>query len=295
MHVTGEPRTDRTITLSDERALAYAEWGDLSGTPVFLFHGMPGSRLLCPDADATEAAGVRLITVDRPGYGRSDPRPGRSLLDTASDVGELMDQLDLPPTPIIGWSSGGPHALACARAIPDRVPAIGLAASPGPSSESRALWEALSPAVRTLVERLRVDPAGALIAIRARLQWFADDPDSIFSPPDPHAELPDDRLLADPAVREPVLAWLREGARQGVTGWVEDWVAELSPWDFRLGEVTHPTWVWWGEQDDLTPRIDTDVLAAGIPTAQLITYPGEGHFAPVTHWDEMLAAVLGRR
>ncbi len=71
--VTAVPRFDSVVALRDGRSLAYAEWGDPLGRPVVLFHGQPGSRLLCPDADATESAGVRLITVDRPGYGRSDP------------------------------------------------------------------------------------------------------------------------------------------------------------------------------------------------------------------------------
>src|SRR5262245_41182118 len=122
--VTAEPTLDRTMTLGDGRILAFAEWGDRSGRPVLLFHGMPGSRLLCPDLGATETAGVRLITLDRPGYGRSGPHQGRTLLDSANDVRELADHLSLAHVSIIGWSSGGPHALACARGIPDRVTAV---------------------------------------------------------------------------------------------------------------------------------------------------------------------------
>jgi len=290
--VTAEPTLDRTMTLGDGRTLAYAEWGDRSGRPVLLFHGMPGSRLLCPDREATESAGVRLITLDRPGYGRSDPHPGRTLLDSTNDIRELADHLGLPAISIIGWSSGGPHALACVRGIPDRVTAVGLAASPGPWTEAPAIWDSLAPAVRALVERRIADPDEALPAIRKRLQWYADDPDSIFRGAGANAEQPDDRLLADPEVLEPMLTWLREGARQGTAGYVEDWIAELGPWGFRLDEVTRPTFIWWGEEDDLTPRVHTDALASGLPGAHVVVYPGEGHLAPVTHWAEMLAAVL---
>ena len=88
---TASPGADGTVTLRDGRALAYAELGDLSGRPVVLLHGMPGSRLLCPDEDATRAAGVRLITMDRPGYGGSDPRPGRTVLDWVDDYAEFAD------------------------------------------------------------------------------------------------------------------------------------------------------------------------------------------------------------
>jgi len=71
---TAAPKADRTIRLPDGRGLAYSEWGDLAGRPVVLLHGTPGSRLICLDEDATLAAGVRLLTMDRPGYGLSDPR-----------------------------------------------------------------------------------------------------------------------------------------------------------------------------------------------------------------------------
>jgi hypothetical protein len=67
MKATARPRADATIMLADGRILAYCEWGDPTGLPVLLMHGAPGSRLLCPDEDATAAAGVRLLTVDRPG------------------------------------------------------------------------------------------------------------------------------------------------------------------------------------------------------------------------------------
>jgi pimeloyl-ACP methyl ester carboxylesterase len=81
------------MTLADGRMLAYCGWGDPTGRPVVLMHGAPGSRLLCPDEDATAAAGVRLATVDRPGYGGSDRRPDPTLLGWADDVQALADWL----------------------------------------------------------------------------------------------------------------------------------------------------------------------------------------------------------
>jgi len=101
---TASPKADGTIRLRDGRRMAYCEWGDLDGWPVVLLHGQPGSRLFCPDEEATQAAGTRLITIDRPGYGLSDPRPGYAIMDWASDYVELADQLELPPCPVVGWS-----------------------------------------------------------------------------------------------------------------------------------------------------------------------------------------------
>ncbi len=86
------PRIDTVIELSDKRRLAFAEYGDPDGAPVFLFHGLPGSRLswgLLPDNPFP--SGMRIIAPDRPGYGKSDPKPGRTQLDWANDVAELAD------------------------------------------------------------------------------------------------------------------------------------------------------------------------------------------------------------
>ena len=86
-------RRDGGLSLPDGRNLAYAEWGTSSGPPVLLFHGGPGSRLFCPDYEATMSSGVRLITIDRPGFGGSDPQPGRTLLGWADDVSAFADAL----------------------------------------------------------------------------------------------------------------------------------------------------------------------------------------------------------
>jgi pimeloyl-ACP methyl ester carboxylesterase len=94
------------LTACDGRTLAYCEWGHPTGSPVLLVHGGPGSRLLCPDEDATAAAGVRLLTVDRPGYGGSDARPDPTLLGWADDVQALADRLGLERFAVVGFSAG---------------------------------------------------------------------------------------------------------------------------------------------------------------------------------------------
>lgn len=128
------PRTDTELELSDKRQLPYAEYGDPSGVPVFLFHGLPGSRLawgLLPDHPFPP--GLRIVAPDRPGYGRSDPNPRRTLLDWANDVTELTDALAINTFAIVGISGGGPGALACAWKMPERVTAVGVVACPAPT------------------------------------------------------------------------------------------------------------------------------------------------------------------
>src|SRR6476661_2822678 len=133
-------RPGRIIRLPDGRALGFAEWGDPAGRPVFLFHGTPGSRLSRhPDESQARAQGVRLITVDRPGYGLSDPLPRRRLLDWPADVAALAAALRLERFALVGVSGGGPHALACAYACPDRVTAVALIGGAGPMDDPVAL------------------------------------------------------------------------------------------------------------------------------------------------------------
>ena len=165
MTAASTPKLDRTMKLADGRMLAFSEWGDLDGRPVALLHGMPGSRLMCPDTEATETAGVRLITIDRPGYGRSDPRPDRTLLNWVDDYVELADHLRLDACPVVGWASGGMYALACAYRLGDRVPAVAVAGSPGPTREVPGAMADLSPEGRALVELLQRDRAVGIEAI----------------------------------------------------------------------------------------------------------------------------------
>jgi pimeloyl-ACP methyl ester carboxylesterase len=103
------------LQLSDGRKVAYVEWGDLRGSAVFLFHGTPHSRVFCPDETVTASSNVRLITVDRPGIGRSDVLPRRTFSDWPSDVVELADALGVEKFGVVGWSAGGVYAAACVQ------------------------------------------------------------------------------------------------------------------------------------------------------------------------------------
>ncbi len=287
---TASPKVDRTIRLQDGRQLAYCEWGALDGRPVVLLHGAPGSRLICPDEEATEAAGVRLLTVDRPGYGRSDPRPARTLLDWPADYVELADQLGLPPCPVVGWSAGGKYALALGFGAPDRVTTIGLAGSPGPRDQVPGALDELSPEDQAAVELLARDRAAGLAAISKICAWYADDGwETIFAESWGDA---DDRLLAQPDVLDPMKALLREGARQGSAGFASDEAVALTPWAFSVADIRQPVHVWVGESDLQVGRAHADYLAASIPRATLVTFPAAGHLFPISHWGEMLAALL---
>ncbi len=110
------------LQLRDGRRLGYVDYGDPAGRPVLLFPGVPGSRLQGhPDRSIAGALGVRLIGVDRPGYGLSDDKRGRTLLDWPDDVVTLADHLGLERFALLSISGGGAYAAACAWKIPERL------------------------------------------------------------------------------------------------------------------------------------------------------------------------------
>lgn len=301
MTVSATPARDSTIRISDGRILAYAEWGPADGTPVLLFHGGPGSRLFCPDVQTTEAERVRLIGVDRPGYGRSDPRPGHTVLDSAADVGELADRLGLERFSIVGWSTGGVFGMACSIALGDRVRSIALCASDAPQDEVAAAFEQQPPRSRELIEAIRADAAAVRPGMFDRYAAFAADPVAILpTPEDAAAAVATDasidlRLQADPPTRAAYETLFLESARQGAVGLVDDQIARFRPWGFALADIRCPTSVWWGEEDWITERFHSDALARLIPGARLHIVPGAGHSLPVTHWREILSELLAAR
>jgi pimeloyl-ACP methyl ester carboxylesterase len=287
--VTAVPARDRAFILADGRTVAFSEWGDMGGEPVVLLHGQPGSRLLCPDLEATEAAGVRLITMDRSGWGRSDPRLDPTVLGWVDDFAALAEHLELPPCPVIGWSAGGPYALACAYRLPDRVSVVGLAAAVAPLDEVPAVTDGLPPEWRARRELLRRDRAAGIAAIADASRWFDGDGwESLFA--EPWRPAADERYRADPRVVAELKAWQREGARQGSLGYAADDVAEALPAGFTVADVRQDVHVWIGEADQL-PRIHADHFVSTLPRATLVAYPGEGHMFALAHWGEMLAAL----
>lgn len=275
------PLSDATVTLADGRRLAYAEWGNPTGMPLFFFHGVPGSRLWF-DEPATAARGVRLVTADRPGYGRSDLKEGASLLSWAEDVEQLRAHLGIERFAVVAWSMGCPYALAVAVKLPERVTRAGLASISHVPPDERP--ESMTPLPEEDVRAAAGDPTALIERWSASEEWqvYAEQPEAILSESTK-------RTLDELGYREALEENMREGVRQGLRGMLWEEVAMLKLWGFRLADVRVETHVWRGEHETAAAR---EFVAERLPRARLTVWAGEGHFGFISRWDEILATMI---
>jgi pimeloyl-ACP methyl ester carboxylesterase len=280
------PRSDNYVELTDGRRLGYAEWGPRHGATLLFFHGTPGSRLFCPDEKATNAAEVRFVAFDRPGYGGSDPAMGFFRFpDFVPDVIELLNHLDVDKVAIVGWSGGGRHALAVAAFAPERVSSVGLIASP---DLSREFIRSAPPEVFELAQQVAVDPVGRRDLVRVRCQWLIDDPYELVQLTEHYAP----EVLSAPGLRAALQALWLEAGRQGIDGYMNDWIAQfVAEVGYEGDDVCIPVVSWFGEKDRMVPPHLSQALAAQIPGSEAIGCSACGHFLPIAHWAEVLQRV----
>jgi pimeloyl-ACP methyl ester carboxylesterase len=249
----------------------FAEWGDPKGHPVFHLHGTPNCRLnRHPNQELVRSTGVRLITYDRPGYGGSDRRRGRKVADCVEDVAAIADALGFDRFAVSGTSGGGPHALAVAALLGDRVTraacVVGVApyevlgddwfVGMDPENVKEFGW-ALEGEDRLIPELERLD--------RRRRQRVSEDPSKIYA--EFHLPASDRAVLA----REDLLQVRRESTfestRNGVGGWADDDIAFTRPWGFDPATIKVPTLVWYGTSDVMVPPGHGEWITGAVPGA----------------------------
>lgn len=284
------------VTTPDDRVLEVLISGAPDGFPLVYHSGSPSAAVPYPQLDdAALTAGLRVITYSRPGYGGSSPRHPEQgpphMADDVTDVVSILEHLGIGDFVTLGWSGGGPRALACAALLPGRCRAATSLAGVAPyDAEGLDWYDGMAP------ENLAEYTAAAqgpeayeaflvedmLPVLSASAEEVAAAMGELLTPVDA-AALDVDFLSA---------TFNRAGA-QGVIGVRDDGLAAYAPWGFDLASITVPVAVWQGDQDAMVPLGHGAWLAAHVPGAVAHLVQGEGHISLIRRIDEILAELRG--
>ncbi|MDR3033433.1 alpha/beta fold hydrolase [Kitasatospora sp. NRRL B-11411] len=270
----------RRIETPDGGVLAVETSGDPSGHPVFLLHGTPGSRVgPAPRGAVLARMRVRLISFDRPGYGDSTRLPGRDVAAAATDVTVIADALGLDRFAVVGRSGGGPHALACAALLPDRVRRAATQVSLAPRHADGLDWfEGMTPSNERAYRQAELGQPRIAGQFQVRSRVIRRDPAQLIRNLVPELTPPDRTVVADIGIRRILHSTYRQAFRYGADGWIDDVLAFIADWGFAVESIRAPVRLWHGAEDRFSPVGHSAWLADHIPGAQLYLEPGAAHF-----------------
>ena len=273
------PAREFDVALPDGRTLHGYDAGELAGEVVIVHHGTPCSGVLAASwAQDAADRGIRLVGFSRPGYAPSDRHPGRSVADVAADTAAVADAVGADRFRCWGISGGGPHALACAALLPDRVVAAACLAGPAPYDAAGLDWMGG-------MGESNVAEFGAAVAGGDQLAAFlsAERDGMLATTPDTLAAAmstllpPADLAVFDGESAEFLHAWLTTGLRDGYHGWYDDDLAFVRDWGFALADITVPVLVVHGEQDLMVPFAHGRWLTDQLPGAESMLSANDGH------------------
>lgn len=273
----------RSVTTSDGRTLTVREGGDPEGFPVLSISGTPGSSMLYPPHIRDAAIqGIRLFSYDRPGYGGSTRQKSRKVADCAADIATVSDALGLERFAVWGISGGGPHALAAAALLPDRVIAVAALASVAPyDADGLDFLEGMG--------EQNVEEFGKIFegedVHRASMEKQREE--LLSATPEQLVELwqtllgPSDREVATGVLAAFLLDHIRAGIGPSGDGWIDDDLAFVAPWGFDLASIRIPVQIWQGAQDQFVPYGHGVWLAEHIPGVDARLTAEDGHLTLV--------------
>ncbi|MBF0343913.1 MAG: alpha/beta hydrolase [Nitrospirae bacterium] len=278
------------IKLRDGRDIGFRHYGKPHGKPVFFFHGIPGSRFQHPpDIDLLKTADIRLITLERPGYGLSTDMPGRTLNDWPQDVLDVAQVLDIERFAIIGISGGGPYALACAHAYPQRLSAIALVSSLGDISGNPMDVNLTAGCAFSAAKYAPWLVRGALSLMGPMLSFYVEGILENFLLSLPKA---DKEVLNRPDIRSMMMADLSESIRGGANGYAQDIEILSQPWGFSPKDIKVPVLLWHGLEDSIVPPQMARDLIKTFPNCQGHMIDNGGHFIVFNHTKEILKSLM---
>jgi pimeloyl-ACP methyl ester carboxylesterase len=271
--------------LPDGRNIAYMEYGPTEGTPLLYFHGFPGSHEdihLFDGASLAEQLNVRLITVNRPGYVNSDHMPKRSLLDFPEDVASLAKHLGLEKFSILAYSGGGPFALACAFAIPERLHHIGIVSGMGPADAPEAKKG-----------KSMFIPKAPKMILKGMKKMMEKKPEKFRANMKKGFAEVDQKIYEIPLVEQSLLYTMEVALSQGIDGAREDAKIYKKEWRFSLSEIDHPILMWHGGEDENVKVETARYVSENLPNCTPVFMEQEGHLSLIyTHAEEIIKTLL---
>ncbi len=282
------------VQTADGRTLEIILAGPQDGEVLLFHHGTPGAAVVHqPLVDAAAEHGLRTVLYSRPGYGRSTPHHGRQVADAATDSRTVLDAVGADHFVTVGWSGGGPHALACAALLGDRCRAAAVIAGVAPLEGSLEEWTA------GMGEDNVAEFSAALEGVRALRAYLASGAEAlqVATRDDVLAGMstllsPVDVAVMSGATGEFLAALMRHALAQGTDGWLDDDLAFVTSWGLKLTDIAVPVAIWQGAEDLMVPHRHGILLAADVPSSRVHFAGGQGHLTLMADPRDVVAELV---
>lgn len=232
--------------------------------------------------------GIHVISLDRPGYGLSDFKEQRTLLDWPEDVVAIADKRKIKKFAIVGVSGGGPYAAVCAYRIPDRLTRAGIVVGLAPT-DIEGVLQGMALFNKFTWRLYHVFPFFIELTSSLHLAQARKYLPNIFSF---GYRAKADRVLMSKAVKQDIAKNRDEAFRQGKKGCAMDVKLYTNDWGFHLQDIKTPVFLWYGAEDKNVSLTMGEYYASQIPNSKLVIYPNEGHFVIRTHAKEILTVLM---
>lgn len=289
-------QSHKIFQLKDGRNLAYQEYGDNEGEPVFHCHSVLGSRLeLALNADKiSREKSVRLIVLDRPGFGASDPNPSSSFINWSNDLIQLADYLNIKNFSLTGYAMGGQYALACAYQFPDRVKRVALIGV-GMPAETAEDYEQMVPLYRMNTRLARYLPKVYKLLGSVLVKGVLSDPEKFFTELSEKLDTADQEIMNQEDFKINMFASLQEGFKQGGKATSRDIIQLMQDWEFKLDNILVDFDIWYGDCDHHVPYILSEKFRPLLKNSKFFPLKEQGHYMFYTHWPDILDQLLQKR
>lgn len=285
-------KTNQILDLKDGRKLGFAEYGVPDGKPVFHFNGSGGSRLeRPPDLNILTELGIRYISTDRPGHGNSSLKQDRELLDWPNDVAAIADHLGIDKFHVLGWSAGGPHALACAYRMPERVISGAIASGLAPANRPNpyAGYKGFMKALMILGRRF---PSLVYIFRKIAAKQINNPSGDIGDKFVNSLPKVDQIPFENQEVKAMLIADIKEGYKQGGDGPARDDIIINTPWKFEIMNIQTRFDIWQGDIDENVPVNQGKYQAELLPNNSFYLMENKGHMFLLEKWKDVLIQLI---